>query len=138
MERTNARYLTELPEKPDFVCGDLSFISLKLIIPSAVQWIASGARLVFLVKPQFEARREEVPEGGLVLDPDIHRRVLMEVLESARASGLRTLGVLPSPIRGGDGNIEYLAYFDNHSGDSESFHDLINRAIVEGQALPRN
>lgn len=110
MERTNARYVEALPEPIDLAVIDVSFISLKLILPAVRRWLAPQAQVVALVKPQFEAVREEVPEGGIVEDPTVHARVLGEVLEAASREGMHAHGLIPSPITGGDGNVEFLAW----------------------------
>ncbi|RLC56795.1 MAG: TlyA family rRNA (cytidine-2'-O)-methyltransferase, partial [Chloroflexota bacterium] len=83
MERTNARYLESLPEPVDLVTVDVSFISLGLILPMAVRWLKPGGQVVALIKPQFEAGRREVGKGGVVRDPQVHRRVLERVLDIA-------------------------------------------------------
>jgi 23S rRNA (cytidine1920-2'-O)/16S rRNA (cytidine1409-2'-O)-methyltransferase len=108
MERTNLRELEELPEPIDLATLDLSFISLGLVFPAVRALLGPGGRVVALVKPQFEAGRDEVPRGGVVRDPDVWRRVLEAVIGSAHAVGLRPLGLIRSPIVGGDGNVEFL------------------------------
>ena len=115
-EKVNARALdsVELPrESYDFVVGDLSFISLtKILIPS---WnrVSEGGALIMLIKPQFEATREEVSRGnGIIRDEKIHRRVVEEVLQFCKEhlSGFKLIGLCDSPILGGDGNKEFLFY----------------------------
>jgi 23S rRNA (cytidine1920-2'-O)/16S rRNA (cytidine1409-2'-O)-methyltransferase len=110
MERTNARHLESLPESIDLVTIDASFISLKLVFPAVVKWLKSGALVVALVKPQFEAGKKQVGKGGVVRDPLIHRRVLKKVINDAAESGLTTLGLTVSPITGPAGNREFLLY----------------------------
>lgn len=130
MEDTNARYLEHLPEPVQFVSVDASFISLKLLLPVVKQWLMSegageqgGERdsphpssftlhpsIVALIKPQFEAGRKDVGKGGVVRDPDVHRRVLREVLEFAASSGLGPHGLVRSPLTGPKGNVEFLAW----------------------------
>jgi len=114
MEGINARYLSEndLPEKPQFACVDVSFISLKLILPAMMPILAQNADIVTLIKPQFEAGREQVGKGGVVRDPSVHE----EVLEKIRTFGVNNLSVrwmdsCPSPIKGPAGNIEFLAWW---------------------------
>ena len=80
MERTNARYLESLPERVEIVTVDASFISLRLLLPVIKRWLASPASVVILIKPQFEAGKHDVGKGGVVKSPDVHRRVLREVL----------------------------------------------------------
>ena len=108
MERTNLRDLRELPEPIDLATLDLSFISLRLVLPAVRGLLADGARVIALVKPQFEAGREDVPRGGVVLDPDTWRRVLADVIAAAHGTGLTGAGLIRSPITGGDGNVEFL------------------------------
>ena len=108
MERTNLRDLRELPEPMDLATLDLSFISLRLVLPAVRRLLADDGRVVALVKPQFEAGKEEVPRGGVVRDARTWRRVLADVAASAERSGLRPGRVMRSPIAGGDGNVEFL------------------------------
>ncbi len=109
MERTNARYLTTLPEAIDLVTIDVSFISLTLILPAVIGWLRAYGQVVALVKPQFEAGREQVGKGGVVRDVAIHTDVLRRVLTWANEHGLTPLGVIRSPLTGPAGNIEFLA-----------------------------
>lgn len=114
LEKVNARTLDEtgLPrERYDFVVGDLSFISLKLVLVPAWNRVENGGRLVMLVKPQFEATREEVSAvRGVIKDQAIRDRVVAEVLDFCKQnlSGFTLVGLCESPIHGGDGNVEYL------------------------------
>lgn len=111
MERTNARYLENLPEPVDLVTVDVSFISLGLILPAAVRWLRQHGQMVALIKPQFEAGRREVGKGGVVRDPMVHRAVLERVLEMAEELGLGLRGLMVSPLRGPAGNIEFLGWW---------------------------
>ncbi len=111
MERTNARYLESLPETVGMVTADVSFISLRLILPAAVGWLASGGHVVALIKPQFEAGPRYVEKGGVVRDPAVHRRVLEEVLDAAANLELGLRGLMPSPLQGPAGNVEFLAWW---------------------------
>lgn len=110
MERTNARYLSSLPEPIDIVTIDVAFISLRHILPAAAGWLRPSGVVVALVKPQFEAGRGSVGKGGVVRDPAVHRRVLQDVLGFFPASGLGTQGVIRSPLRGPRGNVEFLVW----------------------------
>jgi 23S rRNA (cytidine1920-2'-O)/16S rRNA (cytidine1409-2'-O)-methyltransferase len=113
MERTNARYLESLPEPVDLVTADVSFISLSLILPAAVRWLnPSAGRVVALIKPQFEAGRREVGKGGVVRDTGVHRRVVEQVLDIAAGLGLGLRGLMPSPLRGPAGNVEFLGWWE--------------------------
>lgn len=110
IEGLNARDLVRahLPQPIDLVVCDVSFISLRLALPPALDLAEPGADLVALIKPQFEAGREALGKGGLVLDPAVHRRVCEEISALLTSHGWRVLGVTPSPIEGGDGNREFL------------------------------
>ncbi len=90
----------------------MSFISLRLVLPALVPLLAPGGRLVALVKPQFEAGREDVGAGGIVRDAAVHERVVAEVVAEATRLGLVHRGTTPSPIAGAEGNREFLAAFD--------------------------
>jgi len=109
MERINARYLKSLPEPVQIVVIDVSFISLALMFPVVARILLEGGLCVPLIKPQFEAGRDEVGKGGVVRDPDIHRRVLSGAVQAAAENGLETLGLVASPLRGPAGNVEFLA-----------------------------
>jgi len=110
IEGLNARDLcTEHLDRPiQLVVCDVSFISLKLALPSALELAEEGALLVALIKPQFEAGREAIGKGGLVTDPEVHERVCAEITGFLRSQGWRVLGLTPSPVEGGDGNREFL------------------------------
>ena len=111
LEQTDARVLdaTLIPDAPSLVVCDASFISLKLVLPQALGLAAPGAFLVALIKPQFEAGRQAVREGrGLVRDGAIHEAVCADIAEWLAAAGWNVLGITPSPIAGGDGNLEFL------------------------------
>lgn len=112
LERTNARYLTteQIPEPLDFASIDVSFISLKLILPTLRQLMAEGGQVACLVKPQFEAGKEKVGKKGVVRDPEVHLEVLEHFLEHAAQANFYVAGLTYSPIRGPEGNIEYLGY----------------------------
>jgi 23S rRNA (cytidine1920-2'-O)/16S rRNA (cytidine1409-2'-O)-methyltransferase len=113
-ERCNARYLTpaEAGEPVDLVVADLSFISLRLVAPALAGVARDGADAVFLIKPQFEAGRAAVRRGGLVTDPAVHHKVLADVTAELGASAAMTaVAVMPSPLRGAAGNVEFLGHF---------------------------
>lgn len=109
IERTNARYLETLDEPIDIVVIDVSFISLGLIFPVVAKLLKPGGLCVPLIKPQFEAGRNEIGKGGVVRDPAIHRLVLERTTALARDNGLGVHGIVASPIQGPAGNIEFLA-----------------------------
>ena len=109
MERTNLRTLRALPEPIDLATLDLSFISLRLVLPAVRGLLADAGRAIALVKPQFEAGREAVPRGGVVRDPETHRAVLLRFGEDAAQAGFSPMALIASPIARGDGNREFLA-----------------------------
>ncbi len=112
-ERTNVRTLDRevLGGPVDLVVADLSFISLRTVLPVLVPLVDPGGGLVLLVKPQFEAGRQEASRGaGVIRDPEVWRRVLTEVAEVGRAQGADRMDVMPSPITGADGNVEFLLH----------------------------
>ena len=130
MERTNARYLTheEIPEELDFASVDVSFISLKLIFPALYGLLREGGEIACLIKPQFEAGREKVGKKGVVRDPAVHLEVLEHFLIHAKENHFTVLGITYSPIRGPEGNIEYLGFL-RKSEEPDAAVDL--QAIVE-------
>lgn len=113
LEGVNARHLEtgDLPFVAALATIDVSFISLRLIVPALLPHLLPGAWLVCLVKPQFEAGREQVGKGGIVRDEKIRRRVIDDTIGALEASGLSVVGRTPSPIRGQKGNLEELAVF---------------------------
>ena len=114
MENTNARYLTEkdIPEKADFCSIDTSFISLTLILPPLKQLIKPSGHIVSLIKPQFEAGKDQVGKGGVVRDPAIHEEVIEKIkLFGTEKLGFQWLELCTSPITGPAGNVEFLAYW---------------------------
>ena len=122
MERTNIRYLEpeEIGERPSFVSIDVSFISLSIVLPAVMSLIAPSRRIVCLIKPQFEAGREKVGKKGVVRDPEVHREVIRKIGAIADSQGLSVLGLDYSPIKGPEGNIEYLLYLET-PGESGPF-----------------
>lgn len=109
-EKVNARGLSSehVPESVALAVVDVSFISLKLVLPAVASRVASGGTIVLLIKPQFEAGRGEVPRGGVVRSEETRERVVREVRDFAAGLGLADLGVIPSPISGAAGNLEFL------------------------------
>jgi len=103
----------------DLVVGDLSFISLKLVLPTLVEVSRPGGPMVLLIKPQFEAGREEAAKGrGVITDPEIHQRVIGEVREAALSHGAIMLDVMTSPVTGNAGNVEFVGYFRIAAADA--------------------
>ena len=125
LERTNARYLSheEVPDELDFASIDVSFISLKLIFPALYQLLREGGEIACLIKPQFEAGREKVGKKGVVRDPTVHLEVLGNFLLHAKENNFTVLGITYSPIRGPEGNIEYLGYL-RKSEEADAVVDL--------------
>lgn len=119
MEKTNIRYLdTDLIEEPvDFVSIDVSFISVKHMFPVVQKVLDSSGHMVCLIKPQFEAGREQVGKNGIVRDPAVHRQVIENVLRYASENGLEPLGLAFSPVKGTKGNIEYLLFAGKAEGE---------------------
>jgi len=121
MERTNARALepSMFPVAMDLAVMDMSFISLRLVLPAVFTLLKDTGRVACLVKPQFEAGREKVGKKGVVRDPAVHREVLENFLAYASESGFAVLGMDFSPVRGPEGNIEYLAYLAKNGLSAE-------------------
>ncbi|KIL38515.1 RNA methyltransferase [Gordoniibacillus kamchatkensis] len=113
MERTNFRYMEPgdlQGPQPTFASIDVSFISLKLILPPLLRLLAAGGGTVALIKPQFEAGKDKVGKSGIVRDPDVHKEVIVSILAFAQQTGFRIKGLTFSPIKGGEGNVEFLVY----------------------------
>ena len=112
MERTNIRYVTseQIPEKMDLAVIDVSFISLKLVLPAVRELLKEGGEVLCLIKPQFEAGREKVGKKGVVREQSTHIEVLEAFLNNAKEAGFSVIGMTFSPIRGPEGNIEYLGH----------------------------
>lgn len=123
MERTNVRYLTpdQIPEPLDFASIDVSFISLRLVLPTIRQLLKDNGEMVCLIKPQFEAGKEKVGKKGVVRDPAVHLEVLEAFLKHAQDAGFSVKDLTFSPIRGPEGNIEYLGYLSVGCGAGGSF-----------------
>ncbi|MGH3042458.1 MAG: TlyA family RNA methyltransferase [Gaiellaceae bacterium] len=119
LERTNVRTLScdDLPFRPTFIACDVSFIGLAKALPPALACGARGWRALVLVKPQFEAGPADVGKGGVVRDPDVHRRVVDEVVARAPDWGARALGVAESPVRGPRGNREFFVQLADAGGE---------------------
>lgn len=115
LERTNLRYVTEeqIPELIDVAVCDVSFISIKLIIPAVKRLLKEDADFICLIKPQFEAGRELVGKKGVVRDPEVHKQVVTDIIKSVYEYGMSVEGLDFSPIKGPEGNIEFLLYMKN-------------------------
>jgi len=133
-ERCNVRHLTpaDVGEPVDLLVADLSFISLRLVAPALAGVARDGAEAVFLIKPQFEAGRDQVRRGGLVTDPAVHRTVLEDVTAAlASSAGMTAVAVMPSPLRGAKGNIEFLGHFRVRATDAVPVGAAALAAAVE-------
>jgi 23S rRNA (cytidine1920-2'-O)/16S rRNA (cytidine1409-2'-O)-methyltransferase len=137
MDRTNVRLLDHLPEQPDLVVVDVSFISLRSVLPTVIRW-AHPIEIVALIKPQFEAGRERLGKGGIVRDPSVHRAVLDEMHTWLRDHALQLLALEASPILGAAGNREFLAHLVPGREREEHHHELVQRALrtADGIACP--
>lgn len=138
MEKCNVRYLDidSVGRDVDFISIDVSFISLKLIFPVATQLLREDGSLVCLVKPQFEAGRDQVGKKGIVRDSLVHKQVLENVIEYGRQNGLHVHGMTFSPVTGTKGNIEYLLYMKKTEGN---FVPDIDRTVkVSHEELEKN
>lgn len=111
LERTNLRHLSSLPQLVDVATLDLSFISILLVMPAVRGLMKTHSTLITLIKPQFEARRSQVGGGGIVRDPAVHKEVLERVIAGVEDHGFICEGWIESPLKGADGNIEFLACF---------------------------
>ena len=130
-ERTNARELTELPFRPDLLVCDVSFISVRIALPPVLRLLEEGWDALVLVKPQFEAGREDVPQGGVVRDPATHRRVLREIVTAGLAWEATAVAVVDSGLPGPKGNREFFVHF-NHRDEAvllDDIDDRIERAV---------
>ena len=119
MERVNARYPFPLPEAVDLATVDVSFISLRLVLPTVAQHLKPGGHLVALVKPQFEVRREQVGRRGVVGDPRVHAEVLGRMVVWSVENGFRLRGLAPSPILGDAGNREFFLLLQHEPNSNE-------------------
>jgi 23S rRNA (cytidine1920-2'-O)/16S rRNA (cytidine1409-2'-O)-methyltransferase len=115
LERTNIRYLDPgvIPEEIDIATVDVSFISLKLVLPKVKEFLKKDGEIIALIKPQFEVGKNEVERGGIIRDERKHKRVIEEIREFARTIGLTPLNVIESPITGKDGNKEFFIHLRN-------------------------
>ena len=127
LERTNIRYVTneQIQEKIDFASIDVSFISLKLVLPVAAELLSDTGEIAALIKPQFEAGREQVGKKGVVKDINVHFQVCKNALSYAKDAGLYPAGLSFSPIKGPEGNIEYLMYLKKIPCDDTISDDVI-------------
>lgn len=135
MERTNIRYVTpdDIGELTDFASIDVSFISLKKIMPATINLLSDKGEVVALIKPQFEAGKEKVGKKGVVRDINVHNEVVKSIVDYLLSQGLNILALSYSPIKGPEGNIEYLVYFTKDK-DRESKFSIDDVEIIVDQS----
>ena len=135
MERTNVRYLEadSLPEKVDVATIDVAFISLDKVLPAVKKILAESGIVIALIKPQFEAGKENVGKKGVVRDPAVHLSVINNVIATAKELGFKIAGLDYSPVKGPEGNIEYLLYLKNAAGAEE--FEVSTEEIVKNSHL---
>lgn len=144
MEQTNFRYLTreDIQDEPDFAGVDVSFISLTKILIPARRILKTGGHMVCLIKPQFEAGREKVGKNGVVREPQVHREVIGKIVDFAHLTGFSVLGLEYSPIKGPEGNIEYLIHLAKEEPKEETealtereAEEMLDGVIRDGKGL---
>jgi 23S rRNA (cytidine1920-2'-O)/16S rRNA (cytidine1409-2'-O)-methyltransferase len=135
MEQTNIRYLTpaDLGEPLDLSVIDVSFISLSLVLPAVTELLKPGkGQILCLIKPQFEAGKENIGKKGVVKDPAVHRTVLRDVIDSVTENGFTVKGLTHSPIVGPEGNLEFLLWFSNAGTESlPNINEVVRQAHQE-------
>ena len=136
MEKTNIRYVKpeDIGESVAFASVDVSFISLGLVLPAARELLTADGRMVCLIKPQFEAGREKVGKKGVVRDPAVHIEVIEKVIGIADQLHFKVLGLDYSPIKGPEGNIEYLIYLEKRPEDEMILHEKVDAKWVVEQS----
>jgi len=136
LERTNARYLgySNLGEYVDFVTIDVAFISLDKILPALKGLVKPENNIVALIKPQFEAGKDKVGKKGVVKDPGVHKEVLLRVLGYAAGNTFRILGLDFSPVKGPEGNLEYLAWLSYGPGPSIDWASLVDEVVAKSHS----
>ena len=137
MERTNIRYVTpeDIGEKIDFASIDVSFISLRLVLPVAKNLLSADGEIVALIKPQFEAGRGQVGKKGVVKDIKVHYEVIKTVLDFARSIDFYVAGLSFSPIKGPEGNIEYLAYLKKSECEDNITDEIIKTVVDKSHSM---
>lgn len=135
MEKTNIRYMdTSLITDPiSLISIDVSFISVKHMLPVAAKLLDGDGTVLCLVKPQFEAGREQVGKNGIVRDPDVHKQVIRSVISYGNENGFTPAGLTFSPVKGTKGNIEYLLYLK--AGELSPGEKIVNENMINGAVL---
>ena len=133
MEKTNIRYVKpeDLPEQAAFASVDVSFISLKLVVPAALPLLDEKKELVMLIKPQFEAGKEKVGKKGVVRDAEVHKEVIQNTVDMVHENGLSVFGLSFSPVKGPEGNIEYLIHVKAEENTEQFDRAEIDRVVSE-------
>lgn len=133
MEKTNFRYMQpeDIPDKIDFASVDVSFISLSKILPAAYALLKENAQMICLIKPQFEAGRDKVGKKGVVREPEIHIEVIENAFSYAKENGFRILALDYSPIRGPEGNIEYLMHIEKCEKEDLVGHSRMEEVVAK-------
>jgi len=138
MERTNIRYVTheQVPDEIQLAVIDVSFISLRIVLPAVKALLAPEGEIVCLIKPQFEAGKEKVGKKGVVRDISVHKEVLRDFVANAEALGFGVKGITFSPIKGPEGNIEYLGWLQqdgvSNPIDTDAIADASHGELAEG------
>lgn len=139
LEKTNVRYVTheQVPDEGDFASIDVSFISLTKVLPAVLGVLGEKGQLVCLIKPQFEAGREKVGKKGVVRDINVHKEVIEMIANYVRAQNLGILGLSFSPIKGPEGNIEYLIYLDKSQAGmtEEEVQEKLEEVVTESHKI---
>lgn len=137
MEETNARFIQSLPEPAELATIDASFISLKVLLPVVKQWFGPvGSQAIALIKPQFEAGRSEVARGqGVIRDPQVHQRILVNILEFAQSGDFQVRGLIRSPLLGPKGNSEFLAWLAWPQTAQVDLQALVANVLTEHKSI---
>jgi 23S rRNA (cytidine1920-2'-O)/16S rRNA (cytidine1409-2'-O)-methyltransferase len=133
MEKTNIRYVTpeDIGELLDFASCDVSFISLTKVLPAAKELLKDKGEMVCLIKPQFEAGREKVGKKGVVRDKAVHEEVIQKIVDFSKSIGFSVLNLDFSPIKGPEGNIEYLIYIRKEEGTDNIWEDQVHEIVEQ-------
>ena len=136
MEKTNIRYVTpeDIDDKIEFASIDVSFISLTKVLPAVKELLTDSGEIVCLIKPQFEAGREKVGKKGVVRDPTVHEEVIRTVTAFARELGFCPLALTYSPVKGPEGNIEYLIYLSRAEGEDTVTEERLQQVVADAHA----
>ena len=136
LERTNIRYITEeqVPDLLDFASVDVSFISLCLVLPVARRFLKEDGQMVCLIKPQFEAGKGKVGKKGVVREPEIHKEVIEKIVDFVLHNGFSVLGLTFSPVKGPEGNIEYLIYLKKSDAPAMETECSVDALVGESHA----